>query len=141
MDEEIETITLCDDENETMQFDILDSFDFEDQSYVVVIPDFSAEDDADDAEEAAGDSQAAGAEELIAVEASGAEDATGASAGDGANDADADEEEPEEATEVVILRSVKNGDEEYFETIDDDALLDRLFALFQERHDGEYEFV
>ena len=55
---------------------------------------------------------------------------------------DDDGQDGEETVEVVILKVVpgEDGDEDEYETVDDDETLDALFELFHDRHVGEYEF-
>ncbi len=69
------------------------------------------------------------------------------------DDDEADEEAGEEAdeddeaaydgeapVEVAILRVVGEGEDEEYDTIDDDDLLNELFEVFHDRHVGEFDF-
>ncbi len=115
MADEYASITLTDDEGQTTEFDILDTLDYEGERYVVVAPSEGEGDQEDDLEEP-GDGEAAPMD-----------------------DAD-DPFDDEDAVEVVILRLVGEGDDEYYETVDDDGKLDALFEMFHDRHVGEYDF-
>lgn len=93
-------VVLTDDDGEEVEFEHLDTIEYEGAQYVVLLP----------------------------VEA----------------DEDEDEEEGD-AAGVLILKAekVEDADSEFSEeyvTIDDDELLDKVFALFCERHGDEYEF-
>ncbi len=54
------------------------------------------------------------------------------------DDADVDLEDP---GELVILKVVAEGVEEYLEAIEDEAEFDRISAIFMERLSGEFDFV
>ena len=42
--------------------------------------------------------------------------------------------------ELVILHIADDGEEEYFETVEDEELFERVSAMFVERLDDEYDF-
>lgn len=54
-------------------------------------------------------------------------------------------EDPEDSLqddgELIVLRSVYEGEEEYFESIDDEEEFDKVAALFMERLEDSYDFV
>lgn len=54
------------------------------------------------------------------------------------DDADVDLEDP---GELVILKVVAEGVEEYLEAIEDEDEFDRISAMFMERLSGEFDFV
>ena len=47
----------------------------------------------------------------------------------------------EDADEMVILKYVDDGDEEYLEPIEDEEEFNRVSAVFVERLEDDYEFV
>ena len=52
------------------------------------------------------------------------------------------EEESEEADEVVILKVEHTNDEEdSYVGVEDERLLDRIFAVFKERNKDEFNFI
>lgn len=119
-EEESPSITLSDDEGNTTQFDILDTLDYQGEKYVVVVP----SEVGDEGEQP---------------------EPEGETAGEPEEPADADEDEyveydDEETVEVVILHLVNEENDEYYETVDDDDTLNRLFEMFHDRHVGEYDF-
>ena len=53
-------------------------------------------------------------------------------------DLDNIDEEDNGDTEILIMKSVKDGDDEYVETIDDDDLFDKVAAIFDARMDEQF---
>lgn len=51
------------------------------------------------------------------------------------------EEELQDDGELVILKSVIEGDEEFLEAIEDEAEFDEIAALFMERLEDSYDFT
>lgn len=49
-------------------------------------------------------------------------------------------EEDEAAEEGVLILEVVKGQEETYLDVDDDEILEKVFALFKERYDGDYDF-
>lgn len=98
-----DVVVLTDDDGEEIEFEHLDTIEYEGERYVVLLP----------------------------VE--GDEDAAG------------EDDEEGDAAGVLILKAEKvedadaDYDEEYV-TIDDDELLDKVFALFCDRHGDEFDF-
>lgn len=52
---------------------------------------------------------------------------------------DEDMEEDDEEDEVVILKVVRDGDEETYEGVEDEEILDAVFELFQQQNAEEDE--
>lgn len=49
---------------------------------------------------------------------------------------------PPNENEVIILRiDEEGGEEEAYVSVDDDELLEQLFAIFKERNEDEYNFI
>ena len=48
--------------------------------------------------------------------------------------------DPEDVEEGVLILEVVRGTEETYLDIDDDELLEKLFDIFRERYNGDYEF-
>ena len=95
-----DVVVLTDDDGEEVEFEHLDTIEYEGERYVVLLP-------VDD-------------------------------------EGDEDEDEDGDAAGVLILKAEKveddaDYDEEYV-TIDDDELLDKVFALFCDRHGDEFDF-
>jgi uncharacterized protein YrzB (UPF0473 family) len=51
------------------------------------------------------------------------------------------EEQLQDDGELVILKSVFDGDEEFLEAIEDEAEFDEIAAIFMERLQDDYEFT
>lgn len=128
MADENQTLLLSDDEGETTEFDLLDTIDYQGQRYIVVAPrdeeDLEGEGDEEDEAPAVGGNAFGGPREQ-----------------DDYADEDLDPELDLGPVEVVVLRATltDDGGEEY-EAVDDDATLEALFGLFQDRHADEYDF-
>ena len=54
---------------------------------------------------------------------------------------DESEEEPEDDGELVILKAVVEGEEEFLEAIEDEAEFDEVAALFMERLEDDFDFI
>lgn len=95
-----DVVVLTDDDGEEVEFEHLDTIEYEGERYVVLLPVDEEESEDDEDGDAAG---------VLILKAEKVEDA----------DADYDEE---------------------YVTIDDDDLLDKVFALFCDRHGDEFDF-
>ena len=51
------------------------------------------------------------------------------------------DEDAEDDGELVILKAVMDGDEEFLEAIEDEAEFDEVAALFMERLEDDFDFV
>lgn len=86
-DEQPLILSLTDEDGNEVEFELLDSIDYEDKEYLILLPN------------------------------------------------------QEDATEVFIMEVEPNDDgTESFVTVDDDEILDAVFALFQERFRGFFSF-
>ena len=52
-----------------------------------------------------------------------------------------EDEESEDDGELVILKAVVEGEEEFLEAIEDEAEFDEVAALFMERLEDDFDFV
>lgn len=48
--------------------------------------------------------------------------------------------DPEDMDDGVVILQVVKGKEETYIDIEDDEVLDKVFAIFKDRYDGEYDF-
>lgn len=146
-----EIMKLSTEDGDEVDFTMLDTIEYQGDSYIVLVPldeDEEGDDDGQDGEET--DESDGTASDAYAYDEPGDDDA-GDDDGedDEVDEGDADDEDDdydeydgEETVEVVILKVVpgEDGDEDEYETVDDDETLDALFELFHDRHVGEYEF-
>lgn len=54
---------------------------------------------------------------------------------------DDENEDAEDDGELVILKSVLDGDEEFLEAIEDEAEFDEVAAIFMERLENDFDFT
>ncbi len=52
-----------------------------------------------------------------------------------------DNEDSEDDGELVVLKSVMDGDEEFLEAIEDEAEFDQVAGIFMERLEEDFDFV
>ncbi len=142
-----EIMKLSTEDGDEVDFTMLDTIEYQGDSYIVLVPldeDEEGDDDGQDGEET--DESDGTASDAYAYDEPGDD---GDEVDDEDDEGDADDEDDdydeydgEETVEVVILKVVpgEDGDEDEYETVDDDETLDALFELFHDRHVGEYEF-
>lgn len=52
-----------------------------------------------------------------------------------------DNEDSEDDGELVVLKSIMDGDEEFLEAIEDEAEFDQVAGIFMERLEEDFDFV